>query len=75
MLGWLGGRQNFGFALETSQPLRVVRQSVQKNLDGYVATQLSVLGPIHLAHSASADGRENLVRAEFVACKKWQVLD
>src|SRR6266571_9562235 len=57
-------RDRAGFAVEAVPELRVGSQSLGKNLDCDGAIQTGVARFVHLAHPASADQRENLVRAE-----------
>ena len=54
-------RDGLGFTLEALAELR------GGNFDGDVAIQTRVAGAIHFAHAARADGREDLVRTEFIA--------
>ena len=56
-------RDGSRFALEAFTELR------GGNFDRHVAIQARVVGAIHLAHAARADGRKDFVGAEFVA---WQ---
>jgi len=57
-VGMIQRRNAVGFALEP------VGKSLGGNLDGDFAIQASVAGPVHLAHSARADGCKDLVRAQ-----------
>ena len=56
-----------GFTLETCNPLGVTRNQVGEDLECDFSTQPAVPGAVHLAHSAGAKGRDDLVRAEPVA--------
>src|SRR5690348_10826111 len=51
--------------LETAQPLRISGKGSRQYLDGYVATQANVACTVDLSHAASAQRRENFVRAKF----------
>jgi hypothetical protein len=64
-VGMIERRQHLGFALEACQTVRVLGERFGQDLDGYFSVELGVLGPIHLAHTARADGREDLVGAEL----------
>jgi len=55
-----------GFTLEA------LRELFPRDLDRNVAIQTRVAGAIDLAHTAGANGRENLVRAELVTSRKGQ---
>jgi hypothetical protein len=54
-------RQDLGFAFKAGQPLGVLREGLGKDFDRHFAGEPSVLGAVHFAHTARADGRENLV--------------
>ena len=57
-------RDDARFALEARERLRVVGETLGKNLDRDVALQPRVPGAIHLAHSAGAERREHLIGSE-----------
>ena len=62
-------RSGASFTLETlSQSLS--GKPFRQNFNGYVAMEPRVLRRIHLTHAAAPDGREDLVRAESLACGK-----
>jgi hypothetical protein len=44
-----------------------VRESVWKNLDGYIALELGVARAIHFSHAARAERCEDFVGAEMVS--------
>jgi hypothetical protein len=46
----------------------------RQDLDRHLPAQLGVLGAIHFAHATRANGREDFVRAEFVAWRKGHML-
>ena len=52
------------FALEASEDLVIVREVVGEDLDGDVAAEAAVARAVDLAHSAGAEGGEDLVRTE-----------
>ena len=64
-------RDDAGFALEARKRLRVVGETLGKNLDRDVALQPRVPGAIHLAHSAGAERREHLIGSEPRADSVW----
>jgi hypothetical protein len=59
--------ERLGFALEAPQPLLVVRELVGQDLDRHLALEPRVLGAVDLAHSAGAEGAEDLVEGEGLA--------
>jgi hypothetical protein len=61
---------NFGFTLKALAPRRVVGEMVGKNLDGDRAVQARVPRPIHLAHPARTDRRQDLVGTQFEPSRK-----
>ncbi len=50
-----------GLPLEAREPLRVLRELLRQHLDGHVAVELLVVGPVDLPHSARADLRDDAV--------------
>ena len=66
-VGMIQRRQHLRFALEARHVLRVAGQGGGQHLDGDVAFELGVAGAIDLAHAARAEGREDLIGAEFGA--------
>jgi hypothetical protein len=50
--------------LESPEPIRIIRDRGGQDLDRHVAPEPCIPGAIHLAHSALADGRGDLVWAE-----------
>ena len=58
------GREHFGFALESRQPLGVARQLRRQHLERHFAFQPGVPGPIDFAHPACAKQRDDFVRAQ-----------
>lgn len=57
-------REHLRLALESRQSIRIVRQCIGEDLDGDVALQPRVARAVDLAHSARANERGDLVRAE-----------
>ncbi len=58
--------KDFGFSLESSQPLRILGELVREHLDGYIPTEFPISCPKHLPHPTFADRLEDLVVSEFV---------
>ena len=69
-IGVIQSGQQLGFALEASHVLSVVGERCGQHFDGYVAVELAVAGAVHFSHAACAEGRQDLVRAESIACRK-----
>ena len=61
-------RERLGFAFEACDALDVVGEHVGKNFDGDVAAEARITGPVHLAHSTRADGRDHFVRPKARSC-------
>ncbi len=57
----------FGLALHALPQFRIRGKMRRQNLDGNGAVEAGVLGTIDFSHAARAEGRLNLVRAEFRA--------
>ena len=55
------------FALKPRQVVGVIGQRGRQDFDGHVAVELGVARAVDLAHPASAQRREDFVRAESVA--------
>ena len=65
---WMVERgQRLGFPFKTGQTIRIVAQRLRQHLDGHVAAQFQIAGPIHLPHAPAADQREDFVSAEASA--------
>ena len=56
--------EDFRFALKPRHSFRVSNEGLRQDLDGDIAIEPRVARPIHFAHPASPEGRENLVRTE-----------
>ena len=52
------------FALEPRQPIGILRERFGQNFNSNLSTEVRVARAIDLAHTASADGRLNLVGSE-----------
>jgi hypothetical protein len=48
-------------------------EAFRRNFNGDITAKARVVGSIHLAHAACADGCEDFVWAEFVASCKWHM--
>ena len=57
-------RDRASLALEPRERLYIRRQVLREHLDGHFAVEPQVAGPVDLAHSSGAEGRENLVSVE-----------
>ena len=58
------GRKHLRFALESREPLRIVRKGLGQCFDGDVAAELCIAGAINLTHAARAQQIENLARTQ-----------
>ncbi len=59
--------QDLRFAPEARKTIGIIGHRRQQHLDRDVAIQLRVARAMHLAHTAYAQGREDVVRAESSA--------
>jgi hypothetical protein len=66
-------RKSWRFPLEAREAHRVLRHASGKHLDRDLAIELRVARPLHLAHPARAEGRDDLVGAEVVSGEQGQV--
>jgi hypothetical protein len=66
-------RKDLRFALKPREAIRIVRQRGWEDFDRDVATELCIARTIHLAHTAGADGGEDLVRPEASTGTEGQV--
>lgn len=57
--------QRLCLAREAGEALRIECEEVGKDLDRDVAIELGIAGAIHLAHSAGADGGDDVVRPQL----------
>jgi len=60
--------QGLCLAVESRQPLGVLREGCGQSFDCHVAIQLRVARAIHLAHPTRAQRREDIVWTEFRSC-------
>ena len=63
-VGMVERRQNFGFALEPCEAIRIIRERLRQYLQGHVPVELGISGSIHLPHAALADEGGDIVVAE-----------
>ena len=61
------GSEDRGLALETGEPLRILRQPPRQHLERDVAMESGVAGAIHLAHSAFAELGDDVIRPDMRA--------
>ena len=66
-VGMIQRSQHLRFALETGEPLGIVRERFWENFDGNIAPELGVLRLIDLSHSTCANRCGDLVRSELCA--------
>ena len=52
-----------------------IAEALVRQLDGYVAPHARIARPVHLSHTARANRRQDLIRAEFVANGKRHMRD
>ena len=53
---------------------KAFRELFLRHFDGDDAVQPRVARPVHLAHAACADGRDDLIGAEFVAAESGMMI-
>ncbi len=66
-VGVVEGGDGAGLALEAAQPLGVGGGIVGEDLEGDVAPEAGVAGPVDLPHTSGAEGCHDLVRADAAA--------
>jgi len=64
----IGSRDRLRFAVETGFHFGVIREMRRKNFDRNRAVQACIAGFVHFAHTTCADGGEDFVGAESLAC-------
>ena len=64
-----------GLALESGAQILALGDVFGQDLDGDGAVEASVAGPVHFAHSSSADRGEHFVGAESVAGGERHIRD
>ena len=62
-VGVAQGGEKLGFALETIEPRRILRELLGKDLESDVASELGIPRAVYLSHAAFADGLNDLVRS------------
>jgi len=60
-------RERPGFALESIEAIRILRESGSEHLDGHVTLEFGIARAVDLAHPASTKRRDNAVRTELAA--------
>jgi hypothetical protein len=58
------GREQSRLALDSSATLRIMGERCGKDLDGNVATELSITRAVHLTHAPESKERQDLETAE-----------
>src|SRR5262249_42342825 len=58
--------EDFGFALEAGQAIRICAHRRWQHLDGDLSLQIDVGGPVHFAHSAFAELVDDSIWAERI---------
>ena len=66
-VGMIQCGERLRLAPESGEAVRVVREGSRQNLQGDIAIQPSVASPVHLAHAAGAEERDDLVGTD--ACR------
>lgn len=54
---------------------KAIAEALAGKLDGHLAPHAGIAGPVHLAHTARASRRDDLIRAEFVTCRERHMRD
>ena len=62
--------QDLSLPLEPGQPLSILGELLRQDLDGDLALQIGVLGPIYLSHPAFTDLLSDLVMGESSLSKR-----
>src|SRR4026209_880144 len=63
-VGMIQRREHLRLAPEARHALLIMGERLRQDFDSDVTAEHRVMRPIHLAHAARADGREDLVRSE-----------
>src|SRR6516165_9793532 len=82
-VGMAQGSDALCLTLETGAAFRGASRRIREDLEGNVAFQSRIARPIHLAHAAGAERRQNLISAEPSACHEghetasegWPIVD
>ncbi len=64
--------EDFGFALEQGEPLRIPGHRCGEHLDGHWPLQVGVGGPVYLSHSAHANLGGDFIGAKAGAGSEGQ---
>ncbi len=57
------------FLSEALQPVGIGRERRRQYLDGYVASEPRIAGPVDFAHAAGANLRGDFIRTNFLSCR------
>ena len=49
------GREDSGFTLEPGQAFRIIGEQIRQDFEGYVPTELRIVGAVDPTHAALAD--------------------
>ncbi len=60
--------ERFGLALEAFHAFGIGGDGLVQDLDGHFATELRVLGAIHLSHASCTEGGDHFIVAETSTC-------
>ena len=63
-VGMVQGSERSGFALESRETLRILRESLGQDLDGNVPPEVRIRGAVHLTHAPGSDLSADLVWAQ-----------
>src|ERR1700739_4014903 len=69
-VGMSDGGERAGFAFEAALKFGVAGKMGGQDFDGNAAVETGVARAVDFAHAASADGRDDLVRAESAFCRQ-----
>jgi len=69
ILGWFSAAMARGFPLESFTEAR------RRNLDRHIPPETRIVGFVHFAHAALADGRDDFIRTESITWLEWHLND
>jgi hypothetical protein len=69
-VGMVQRGEEMGLALETGEPLGVPGHVGRKRLDGDLAAELRVGGPVDLPHPPGPEGSQDLVGTDACSCRQ-----
>jgi len=69
-VGMVERREEFRYALEARQPIRILRERLRQDLDRDVALQPRIARAVDLTHSARPDERDHFVDSETNAWRE-----